>query len=686
VTEAVPPGSRAAPPRDFTEFLIELSVALHRHAMYPEGHPSLGPATEGVTRHVERLLGDRDLIAFGVARHQLIIEGVATDAQHPVLRRLAEGLHRHHLGAVSLLRGLQPAEVGIALRALSGEPDRDGRLPLSGGQLPGCDHVRLHLLTFDGLTIVGDESQDSEASSSHAADLWIGLARAALAGERDDGETGTADGRQGPAEPGRVADAIDRRQDAEAYDQVVVGYLLQIATELKTATGHEAQVLRSRSARLISALKPETLRRLVEMGGDASRRSAFVHDAAEGMAVEAVVDLVKAAADANGQTISHGLVRMLTKLSAHAEAGHESAKPAADSALREQVHSLLSEWDLADPNPDDYRRMLEYLATAPVNADGRSTAADDLNALRLVQMSLEVGTSGPLVDRAISSCLKDGGAKPLVSLLEQAPAESGVASQRLRSRLTQPMAIGAIASREPLDEASLDYLMPAVSLDGYGTLLDILASSRSRVTRRKLLDRLVVTQLDVVPLVASRLEDDRWYVQRNMLLLLGRVGRVPDGFPLARWTTHADARLRAEALRLQMSLAGQRELALRAAFSDADPRVVRVGLAVVQQGCPPRVLPFLTGLAQGVRVPDDLRLLAVQALGNSQDSHALDGLMALADGGRNFLGRQKLAPKSPVVLAALRALAAAWRKHPKVVPLLGLAAVSTDDDFREAVK
>jgi hypothetical protein len=689
VTEAVPPGARASPPRDFTEFLIELSVALHKHAMSPEGHPSLGPAAEGVTRHAERLLGDRDLLAFGVARHQLIIEGVATDAQHPVLRRLAEGLHRHHLGAVSLLRGLQPAEVGVALRALSGEPDRDGPLPLSGGQLPGCDHVRLHLLTFDGLTIMGDEAQGGEASSasSRASDLWIGLARAALAGETDDDRSaGTGDGRQASTEPGRVADAIDRRQGAEAYDQVVVGYLLQIASELKTATGPEAQALRSRSARLIGALKPETLRRLVQMGGDAARRSAFVHDAAEGMAVEAVVDLVKAAADANGQTISHGLVRMLTKLSAHAEAGHDSARPAADSALREQVHSLLSEWDLADPNPDDYRRMLEYLATSTVSPEGgRSTAADDLKALRLVQMSLEVGTSGPLVDRAISTCLKEGGAQPLVALLEQAPEEGGVAAHRLRARLTQPMAIGAIASREPLDEVSLDYLMPSLSIDGYGTLLDVLASSRSRVTRRKLLDRLTATPLDVVPLVVSRLEDDRWFVQRNMLLLLGRVGRVPDGFPLARWTTHADARLRAEALRLQISL-GQRELALRAAFSDADPRVVRVGLAMVQGGCPPRVLPFLGGLAQGQRVPEDLRLLAVQALGNTQDRAALDALIALADGGRNFLGRQKLAPKSMVVLAALRALASAWRKHPKAEPLLGLAAVSTDDDFREAVR
>ena len=688
MTDAVPPGSRASPPRDFTEFLVELSVALHKHAMYPEGHPSLGPAADAVTRHAERLLGDRDLIAFGVARHQLIIEGVATDAHHPVLRRLAEGLHRHHLGAISLMRGLQPAEVGITLRALSAEPDREGPLPLTGGQLPGCDHIRLHPLTFDGLTIVGDGTEDGPeaGAASHIAELWIGLARAALAGEADDGAGGGGGGaRRQAAEPSRVAEAIDRHHGAEAYDQVVVGYLLQIASELKTATGAEAQALRSRSARLIGALKPDTLRRLVQMGGDAARRHAFVHDAAEGMAVEAVVDLVKAAADASGQTISHGLVRMLTKLSAHAEAGHDSARPAADSALREQVQSLLSEWELADPNPEDYRRMLEYLATAPANGDGHSNASDDLRALRLVQMSLEVGTAGPIVDRAIGTCLKEAGGQPLVALLEQAPAES-VAAQRLRARLTQPMAIGAIASREPLDEASLDYLMPSLSLEGYGTLLDVLASSRSRVTRRKLLERLATTPLDVAPLVATRLEDDRWYVQRNMLLLLGRVGRVPEGFPMSRWTAHEDPRLRAEALRLQMALPGQRDLALKTAFSDVDPRVVRVGMALVQKGCPPRVLPFLAGLAQGERVPEDLRLLAVQSLGNTSEPAALDALLALADGGRSMFGRQKLAAKSPVVLAALRAVASEWRKHPKAQPLLGLAAVSTDDEFRDAVR
>src|SRR2546430_11958403 len=53
----------------------------------------------------------------------------------------------------------------------------------------------------------------------------------------------------------------------------------------------------------------ETLRRLVEMGGDFVQRRKFVLDAAAGMAVDAVLEILKAAADTSQRTISHSLVR-----------------------------------------------------------------------------------------------------------------------------------------------------------------------------------------------------------------------------------------------------------------------------------------------------------------------------------------------------------------------------------------
>ncbi|PYO79324.1 MAG: hypothetical protein DMD67_02970, partial [Gemmatimonadetes bacterium] len=193
-----------------------------------------------------------------------------------------------------------------------------------------------------------------------------------------------------------IAEAIDARPKGDAaYDQVIVGYLLQIAAELKTAGGTEAAALRRRTSRLIRTLKPETLRRLVEMGGDFVQRRQFVADVTDGMAVDAVLDILTAAAETAQETISHSLVRLLSKLAAHAEAGAEPVRPQADVALREQVRRLLEGWTLPDPNPGAYGTALQRMArSAPVATAPR----EDRNAAepdRIVAMALEIGTVGP---------------------------------------------------------------------------------------------------------------------------------------------------------------------------------------------------------------------------------------------------------------------------------------------------
>ncbi len=461
--EPAPRPERVTLSRGLSEFLIELSIAVQKHAMYPGGHPSLEDAATGVTRRAERLLEDRPALVFGVARRQLIIDGVATDPLQPVLRRLAEGLHRHHLGAVTLSRGLQSGEMGQALRALSLEVERDGPLGLdTAGRLLEWPHIRLHPLTFDRLELVGTSPGHGRGSAgkanARAAELWIGLAQAAMATDRPGAPVEAIS-----TEPSTVAKAIDEHHGAAAYDQVIVGYLLQIATELKSASGAEAAALRRRTARLIGALRPETLRRLVEMGGDAAQRREFVLNAASGMAVPAVVEILKAAADASGQTISHGLMRMLSKLADHAELGHEQVRPLADGALRDQVGRLLSDWQLADPNPDAYGKVLQHLATAaPARTSAGAGGAEAEGPLRIVQMSLELGDVGPLVDRAMDRVIRErrwatvrrpepARAAPAPALAASAVLAGavGAASRRASAIRSHPAAADASGRTEP---------------------------------------------------------------------------------------------------------------------------------------------------------------------------------------------------------------------------------------------
>src|SRR5258705_1106989 len=177
------PPERTALSRELADFLIELSIALHKHAMYPEGHPSIAPAAAGVTRRAEQFREQRPPLSLGVARQQLVIEGVATDPKHPLLAELAGRLHRHHLGAVTFHRGIRGSEVTDVLRTLATEADRTGE-PLGLGppeRLRAWEHIRLHSLTYERLELLEEKDappaeqgadDGGRARGVHAAQLW----------------------------------------------------------------------------------------------------------------------------------------------------------------------------------------------------------------------------------------------------------------------------------------------------------------------------------------------------------------------------------------------------------------------------------------------------------------------------------------------------------------------------------
>ena len=578
----------------------------------------------------------------------------------------------------------RPHELGDALHALSAEPDRDGPLGLKKS-VSSWPHVKLHPLTFDGLALVGAApvaagGQDAE-HASHGADLWVGLASAALALDGTERAPVSSD-------PALVAKAIEERSGrGDAYDQAIVGYLTQIAGELKTATGETAEELKRQTSRLIASLKPGTLRRLVAMGGDKGKREQFVLDATRSMAVDAVLEIVKASAAANGQTISHGLLRMLTKLATHAERGSEHNRPRADVELREQVGHLLDDWRLEDPNPEAYGRVLEHLATSAHIESPRAagTVASEPDPLRLVQMSLEAGAFGPLADRAIDQAINAGQLSGLLELIAAPPEGAQAGADMILARLIRPENLKGFFTGERVDMAALDHLLPRLSLEGYEPLLDALGESPSRMVRRRLLDLLGRTRVDITPLVIVRLADKRWFVQRNMLMLLARSRSLPPTFSAIPWTRHPDARVRSEALRLQLTLPHEREVGVLASLTDRDKRIVHLGLTAIGDDCPPQLAEYVIDLALASDVGEDSRVLAVNSLARLPLDSVLDALLELSDGGRSFFGRLRLPPKTPVLVAVIRALSLTWSHDRHAAAVLAAAARSSDPELRQAV-
>jgi hypothetical protein len=682
-----PPPERTALSRELADFLIELSIALHKHAMYPEGHPSLAPAAAGVTRRAEQFLEARPTLSLGVARQQLVIEGVATDPKHPLLAELAGRLHRHHLGAVTFHRGVRTSEVVDVLRTLAVEAERTGE-PLGLGpaeRLRAWEHIRLHSLTYERLGLLDEgpapepaDDGSGRGSAVHGAQLWVGLARAALAADS------VAEDAPASTEPAAIARSIDERPRSAAHDQVIVGYLLQIAEELKDAGGAEAVSLRRRTSKLLGALRPETLRRLIEMGGDAAQRSKFAIDATHGLAVDAVLEIVRAMADASHRTVSEPLARMLAKLAAHAEQGTGESRPRADESLREQVRNLLTGWTLEDPNPDPYARALQRMAGTAPSVPAAGGASHDAEPVRLLQTGLEVGVLGPGAWRAVGRLVEGNRIADLVDVLALAP-RGGADVTPVWERITAPETVRRLAVQEPPDFATLDRLLPRLLLPAFDTLLDVLAASESRTTRRGLLDRLARAPREVGDAVAARLGGDHpWYVVRNLLVVLDGLPALPDGFSAAPFAAHDDARVRREALKLLLKVPAERERALLGALRDPDPRTARLALSAALDSCPPAAVPLVVEVARDARASSELRVLAIRVLGRTRTPAALAVLLRLTDGGTTWLGRRKLAPRSLELLAALMALTAGWSADARARAVLALAARSRDPDVRNA--
>src|SRR3954469_17335445 len=171
------PAGPAAPPapgrqavaalsRELADFLVELSITLNKHAIYPQSHPLLDVAVDGVaTRLAALFVGDRESLSIGVARRQLIIEGVATDPLNPVLKELAQRLHDHHVGAVKFVRGITRDELAAALAALAVDPTRAEK-PIGHDteRLGGLwQHVRFFPLTYDRLQLIEEDRNEAPA-------------------------------------------------------------------------------------------------------------------------------------------------------------------------------------------------------------------------------------------------------------------------------------------------------------------------------------------------------------------------------------------------------------------------------------------------------------------------------------------------------------------------------------------
>jgi hypothetical protein len=676
------PGGEAKPKnvtwlsRELADFLIEFSIVLHKRTMYPAGHPHLRNGAQRFARRLNALLENRESVTLGVARHRLVIDTATTDPKNALLRDLAHRLHRHRIAAVHVTRGATMGEIEEVLAALSTNPQRgEGPVGRRLGTVGPWNHIRLQPVGYDKFTLQDPDAARDPNSDEPAdgRDAWVELARLALSAEHEASSPTEAD-------PLAVAQAIGRKSGEVAYDRVVLGYLSRVAEEMSGYTGVVEDQLSQRLSALIEALGPDTLGRLLETGADQAERRRFVLNTSQVLAADAVIEILEAAAKASHQTISHNLLNLLHKLAHHAEDGSPEIRAEAEGALRHNVAQLIGDWELEDPNPKPYTAILEGMVRKAPD-DPSEEAQSGCEPEILLKMALELDCMGPSVYAAVEALLNRRQLGPIAALLESAPQTETV--EALWHRVATPQRLEAELALDPPDQDGIEILVRRLGIGAANSLLDHLGRTDDRSIRAALMKQLLALGPRIGEVAVARLPGAPWYLQRNILVLIGRLGSWPQGFSPLSYAAHADPRLRREGIKLLLESPAHVAEGVLLALRDDDEGVVGLALRAALETCPAEAIPLLERIATDPRRSSEIRVPTLRILARTRAPEALKVLLTQAQHRRRWFGR-RLASKSPELLAAIAGLASYWRDHPMVPEVLAHAMRHSDPEIRAA--
>jgi hypothetical protein len=663
--------------RELSEFLMDLLGAHQRHQMYPEGHPLLEPAVKNVLRRLEAIFLERDTLAIGVSPNQLLIAGIPTDPNHPVLRDLASRLHRANIGALKFYRGVSQLEVVAFLRVLAAET-APGAEPTHDEPRGQWANIRLFPLSYDYLALLEEEREeeaDPRKADGWAGRLWLSLARAAL------GEL-APDAILENAEPETLAEAFEKSPPDVAHDERVIQSLGEFLSAFQGRGRTEALEMQRQLARMVGALKGSTRERLLKMGGDRDRQRRFLFDVTEVMSADVVLSLVEAASAASGKTISPTLLKLFAKLATHAQRGPAPMRAKADLVFRQRVKQLIEGWSLEEA-PGESPAYEDLPHVQQTGDDPVPVYASDPD--RIIRMSIELSVVELGTRRAVDRMIETNRIVELLDLVEALPANDLIARD-LRKLIYARHTIRKVLSAEHIDYDLLARLAPGTGHDAVVLLLDALAEAKDRKVRAKLLDLVASLGPIIGPEVAARIHGAPWFVQRNLLRLLASLPSVPEGFSLEQCLAHPDPRVRHEGLKILLKDPSRREEALRRTLAAPDPPTLRLGIQSAVEDCPPSAVPRLIELMLMKDLESGLRASAARAIAPVEDEHVVTALIKLCLA-RSFIPfYRRLAPKSPEMLVALQGLAAHWAYHPKAMPVLAKAARNKDTEVRKATE
>jgi len=640
----MPPVTGESAAELFAEAFRDLAFAARALAVYPGAHPAVAKGLTAALASLSSLLAETGPIELAVTRNGFVRGEERFDSSAPI--RLAELLRRRGAAALRVEPGVTAGEIERLLRALAPVDRRRRAAGSLAAELAagGSTHLAVTDLDFSSLVLVEGELA-GEVSRGEEGTVWEELVRRLV---------------QGGAVPS------DRLAAWLAGGGSAAGLVRSLLGGAESGADPAA-----RAASIAAALR------------------AVVSAYAESPTAHELASLTALASVLSGEE-RELLAQEVTRATAGRTGGERALAAFFSSFPEREAERLRGSARAAaggsGPSGDTERvgRLRRAFGAADVDAldDPRGAKGLDAGAL-LLELAAPPATQGPvplankLLDELAGTAIQRSTPPLLLELAEQldlAPAARSVVLHRLEAAYRELLASGRLAQATELVESverraagedefaqalrrvaerlasreSLTYLARVLSeLSDSGLaqarllverlgptaarhLLGELSESEDRAQRHRLLALLSKLGPLVVRDATRLLADPRWYVVRNVLLLLRQVGDPGSLAAVRRCADHPDLRVKLEAIRNLFAFDQDlpREL-LRRALSAPDPRLAGEAIDLAAEG---RMVEAAAPLAELLVAWDPLgrrrgvRLKAIRALAAIGDPSVLPRL------------------------------------------------------------
>ena len=659
------------------ELVRALALGWKNLAAYPPGHPALASSLGLVHRRLNELRGPAGDVVLGIDSDGLLYGSEKIDST--TAQKFAQALFMRGVAVLRFAPDTEARDLEVFLRLLASpaDPHRGIWEDLTAA---GVMHINLQPVDYSGVQIT--DTLNAPPPDENQPSLWEEILRAMMEGQElsdeakaflsKDGQTVTELVRmivehieKTAAKPAFDPDATfgirmpmhDAKTAAHSRVATAVGnYIANTKGQKKDNALRQAiDLLRS----LPQPLRGVVLRRVAEALAMDDSAGAMLRQLAAELPRDEVLDALRYLSGM-GPLSSHALTLLQSLMAMQTET---RAEPPSSNLIADLV-KLFGEDDIDRFNPPDHTALLaEVSIHVPLVATPSPTAvetlgkrtetvADDAVNRQLGRTILELLSSSsaafpprPVLARVealfrahLTNAEVDEALELIQRLNEIAASTHNDdlrhAIQETIVNLATPEMIRALIdslqNAPPEKSRVLQRLTDALGSAARRNLLLALSEESNRSRRRRLFDFITSLGPAIAPEAVSFLKDDRWFVLRNMIVLLRSVNdrtSLPD---LRRLAQHHDLRVRMEAIKSLFTLdTGVSMDLLENVIHDPDPKVAETAVSLVgSAGIREAVGPLLK-IVKGNDVfgtRRTIRVKAIKALGELGDPASLDEL------------------------------------------------------------